>query len=239
MNASISALLNRILPGTGLSVTDGHGVHADLARQQYARRLLTEVETGNGTSQRSLARRAGMALGLTNLILKTLVSSGWVSVSRVDGHVRYVITPEGVAEKNRMSAVYFSYTTRLYAEARDGVRDRLRSLSTGWIAGTRPADAGDDGRKTIALYGAGDAAEISYVSIQESDLVVTAVFDEASDRRPRFFGLDVRPVTALEARSVWETFGVLAVMEFDAAAQAVARTHLDAIGFPAERVFWL
>ena len=218
-------------------MTDGHGVPPDVSRQEYARRLLTEVETGNGTSQRSLARRAGIALGLTNVILKTLVTSGWVGVTRLDGRVHYVITPEGVAAKNRMSAAYFAHTTRLYAEARDGVRDRLRALSTGWSDGASPLAA--HGPKTIAFYGAGDAAEISYISMQESDLVVTAVFDEACERRPRFFGMDVRPVSALEARAVWETFGMLAVMEFDASARASARTRLDAIGFPAERVFWL
>src|SRR5262245_36879056 len=120
MNARLSYPLNRLLPGAGLPVTDGHGVHPDVSRQEYARRLLTEVETGNGTSQRTLARRAGIALGLTNVILRTLVTSGWVGVTRLDGRVRYVITPEGVAAKNRMSAAYFAYTTRLYAEARDG-----------------------------------------------------------------------------------------------------------------------
>jgi len=215
-------------------VTDGHGVHPDVFRQEYARRLLTEVETGNGTSQRWLARRAGMALGLTNVILKTLVRSGWVSVTRLDGRLRYLITPEGLAEKSRLCATYYAYTTRLYAEARDGARDRLRTLSTEWSAGVP-----DEGRKTIAFYGAGDAAEISYVSMQDSDLVVTAVFDEAGERRPRFFGMDVRPVSALEVRAIWRTFGVLAVMEFDAAAQASARARLDAIGFPPERTFWL
>jgi DNA-binding MarR family transcriptional regulator len=59
-------------------VTDGHEVSLDVARDDYARRILAEIEAGRGASQRSLARSAGIALGLTNLVLRKLVRKGWV-----------------------------------------------------------------------------------------------------------------------------------------------------------------
>src|SRR5260221_6116188 len=60
----------------GVSVSDGHGVSPGIDRNDYARRILSEVEAGRGVSQRSLARSAGIALGLTNLVLRNLVRKG-------------------------------------------------------------------------------------------------------------------------------------------------------------------
>ncbi len=211
-------------------MTYGHGVHPDALRQDYARRLLTEVETGNGTSQRTLARRAGMALGLTNVILKSLVQRGWVRVARLDGRVRYVITPEGSAEKSRISTAYFAYTTRFYTEARERVRERLTHLSQTW-------SAGGDGRKRVAFYGAAEAAEIGYVCLDESDLVVTAVFD--ANGRHRFFGEPVRPLDRLARADEWMDFDMLVVMSFDDRIRQDAESRLRDAGFPAERVFWI
>jgi hypothetical protein len=207
-------------------------VHPDALRQDYARRLLTEVETGNGTSQRTLARRAGMALGLTNVILKSLVQSGWVRVARVDGHARYVITPEGRAEKSRISTAYFAYTTRFYTEARERVRERLAHLSETWRGG--------NGRKRVAFYGAAEAAEIGYVCLDESDLVVTAVFDSSgANGRRRFFGEPVRPLDRLARTDEWIDFDMLVVMSFDDRIRQDAEARLRDAGFPAERVFWI
>jgi predicted transcriptional regulator len=205
-------------------------VYPDTSRQEYARRLLTEVETGNGTSQRSLARRAGMALGLTNEILKTLVSSGWVQTARVDGRLRYMITPEGIAEKARISTAYFAHTTRFYVEARDRIRERLSSLSRAWPGGAATP-------KRMAFYGAAAVGEIGYVCLQQIDLAVTAVFDP--EARGRFFGETVRPIDQLADPAVWREFDVLAIMSFDDRVRREADTRLREAGFPAERVFWI
>jgi predicted transcriptional regulator len=217
-------------PLTDRPVTHGHGVSPADARQEYARRLLIEVETGNGTSQRTLARRAGMALGLTNLILKTLVQSGWVRVAHVEGRVRYVITPEGVAEKTRISTAYLAYQTRVYAEARNRVRDRLAALSREWTADGA-------GPKRIAFYGAAEVGEIGYVCLQETDLVVTAVFDGTG--RPPFFGTPVRPLDRLASPESWADFDVLVIMSFEDRIRREAEARLSSAGFPPERVFWM
>jgi len=204
-------------------------VYPDAARQEYARRLLTEVETGNGTSQRTLSRRAGMALGLTNVVLKTLVQSGWVRVVQSDGRARYVITPEGVVEKTRIATAYFSRTARVYAEARDRVRERLAGLSHTWEAGAGP--------KRVAFYGAAEEAEIGHVCLPETDLVVTAVFD--GNGRRHFFGEPVRPLESLARPESWNDFDVLVIMSFEDRVRRDAETRLREAGFPPERVFWM
>jgi hypothetical protein len=215
-------------------VTDGHGVSSDVGRDDYVRRILAEVEAGRGVSQRSLARSAGIALGLTNLVLRNMVRKGWVRITRVKpNRVKYLITPAGLAEKARMSSAYFAYTTRFYAETRGRVRDRFALLSAAWPAELAP----DRPAKRIAFYGATDVAEIGYVCLQETDLTVTAVFDGDGSRR--FFGTPVRPLTHLDRPAEWDAFGILVVMAFDVTMVARAREHLAAARFPAERVFWI
>lgn len=203
----------------------------DAAREQYAWRILTEVEAGNAVSQRSLARSTGIALGLTNLVLKRLVRKGLVRISRVQrNRVKYLITPAGIAEKARMSRAYFAYTTRFYAEARNRVRDRFLALSNTW-----PSDADGNGRKRIVFYGAGEVAEIGFVCLQETDLTLVATVDGDSNRR--MLGTPVQPRSWLDTREVWAQFDVIVVMSFSDAELAEARSHLASIAFPAERVF--
>jgi hypothetical protein len=209
-------------------------VSSDVGRDDYVRRILAEVEAGRGVSQRSLARNAGIALGLTNLVLRNVVRKGWVRIRRVKANrVTYLITPAGLAEKARMSSAYFAYTTRFYAETRGRVRERFAVLSASW-----PAElARDQPARRIAFYGATEVAEIGYVCLQETDLSVTAVFDRDASRR--FFGRPVRPLAHLDAPSAWDAFDMLVVMAFDDTVLARCREHLAAVRFPADRVFWI
>jgi hypothetical protein len=172
-----------------------------------------------------------MALGLTNVILKGLVRRGWVQVVHAGGSVRYVITSEGIAEKTRISRAYFAYTTRFYVEARARVLERLTHLSDTWHV-----PAGPHGKR-VAFYGAGEVGEIGYVCMQDTDLRVTAIFDE--DETRRFFGSAVHPVTQLADRGSWSDFDVLLVMSFDDAVRKNAESRLSAVAFPMERIFWI
>ena len=43
------------------------------AHDRYAYQILTEIEAGQPLSQRSLANQLDIALGLTNLVVRTLV----------------------------------------------------------------------------------------------------------------------------------------------------------------------
>src|SRR5450759_1891723 len=47
-----------------------------------SRRILDAVESDHGVLQRSLAKELGIALGLTNLLVRRLVRKGWVPVIR-------------------------------------------------------------------------------------------------------------------------------------------------------------
>lgn len=151
--------------------------HADPTHQ-----ILEEIDASAEVSQRSLSARLGIALGLTNSLLKGLVRRGWVRVSRVKRQrVRYLLTPAGLAEKARLSQQAFQQALDRYRTARVHVHDMFARVSAGWAAGA----AG----KPVVFYGSGELAEIGFICLQETDLRLEAVIDTAG--RGRFFGVPV------------------------------------------------
>jgi len=69
------------------------------SHDQFTHRILTEIEADNRLSQRSLSRDLGIALGLTNLLVRRFVRKGWVRIIRIKpNRVRYLLTPAGIAE---------------------------------------------------------------------------------------------------------------------------------------------
>ena len=122
------------------------------SHEQYTHRILTELEAGNGISQRSLSRNVGIALGLTNLLVRRLVRKGWVRVIQIKpNRVKYLLTPSGIAEKARMSRNALNNSMRFYAEARDRIRERFAQLSIE----CHDAEAGGNGGLRIVFLGAG------------------------------------------------------------------------------------
>jgi len=202
------------------------------AREDYARQILDAVEAGDGSlSQRSLSRRVGIALGLTNLLLKRLIRKGWVRMIHVKpNRVMYLITPAGLTEKARMSRAYFAYTTRFYTEARDRVGHSFGLLSARWPVPTPP-------EKRIVLYGAGEVAEIGFLCLQDTDLRVVAVVDDR--RKGSFFGIRVCPSEWLASDEARRQFEMVVVMAFSEAEVDAAQERLTALGFPPDRVFWI
>jgi hypothetical protein len=105
-------------------VIDGHGVSSDVARDDYVRRILAEVEAGRGVSQRSLARSAGIALGLTNLVLRNLVRKGWVRITRVKANrVKY----------ERVFRVHYAFLRGSAGPGTRALRRALRRLASGTV----------------------------------------------------------------------------------------------------------
>jgi hypothetical protein len=196
-------------------------------------RILNEVESGNTTSQRSISANLGIALGLTNLLLRRLVRKGWVRVIQVGpNRVQYLITAAGVAEKARMTRAYLESTIAFYADARDRIRESLATLSASWDGD----DTQGSTEKRIVFFGAGDVAEIGYVCLQETDLRLVGVVDD--ERSRSFFGLPVHPSSSLSPRAIaGESFCRLVVMSFEAPERVSPR--LNSLAIPPEVVFWV
>jgi len=64
-------------------------------------------------TQRELASRVGLSLGMTNALLRRFAETGWVKLTRLSAKsIHYALTPEGVAEVARRAAGYFRRAAR-------------------------------------------------------------------------------------------------------------------------------
>src|SRR5262245_33870067 len=180
--------------------------------------LLEAVEEDSRVTQRGLAARVGIALGLTNIYLKRLVRKGYIKCVNVQSNrLTYLITPRGIAEKARLTYEFLDYSLQLYGEVRQHLRTVLR-------------DCAAQGRR-VAIFGRGEAAEIAYLSLKEFGLEPIAIFDEQGGRD--FLGMPVRPIG--EHADVPYDLIVVATLESSGRQAAV----LVRDGVPPEKLFSL
>jgi len=149
--------------------------------KEYLRtlQLLTEIESEVKITQRSLSKKLGIALGLTNAYLKRLINKGFVKIHRAGAnHIRYILTPSGLMEKSRLTYEYLQYSLSFYRDVRQEIQSRIDALQ-------------ERGVKHLAFYGTGEVAEIAYVCLHGSGLEIVGVVDD-SQAGETFFGHPVQ-----------------------------------------------
>jgi DNA-binding MarR family transcriptional regulator len=145
--------------------------------------LLSEIEKEERLSQRELANRLGLALGLVNSYIKNLVSKGFVRVKTFP-HNRYgyLLTPSGVAEKGRLAYQHLNYFTSLYTVTRNDYLEMFRGLQARGI-------------KSVMFCGVDEVAEIAYLSLREVGLDLAVVMDTDEYCEGLLFGVVVVPLS--------------------------------------------
>ena len=140
--------------------------------------LLESVERGEVQSQRRLASELGIALGLVNLYLKRCIRKGLIKMR--DAPTRryaYYLTPNGFAEKSRLTVEYLSVSLTLYRQAKRDYTAVLLSASKRGIS-------------RIAIVGASDLAEIAAICALDVGVAIVAFVDSQSTA-DRFVGSPV------------------------------------------------
>ena len=179
-------------------------------------KLLEEVAQNSRVTQRSLAGKLGIALGLTNIYLRRLVRKGYIKCVNVQSNrITYLITPRGIAEKARLTYEFMDYSLHLYGEVRQHLREVLQECAA--------AD------RRVAIYGRGEAAELAYLSLKECGLEPVGVFDEDGGRT--FLGM---PVLAVREHAATD-YDLMIVATLEPPGRQVA--SLVAGGVPREKLF--
>jgi predicted transcriptional regulator len=179
-------------------------------------RVLEAVQQDSRLTQRGLASKLGIALGLANIYLKRMIHKGYIKCVNVQpNRISYWITPRGIAEKARLTYEFMDYSLHLYGEVRQHLRAALREC----------AAAG----KRVAICGSGEAAELAYLSLKESGLDPVAVFDAEGGRE--FLGM---PVLAITDHATVD-FDLIIVATLDRSGQQL-QALLD-VGVPREKLF--
>jgi DNA-binding MarR family transcriptional regulator len=165
--------------------------------------ILTAIEEGLPLTQRALAERLGVALGLCNLYLKRLARKGYIKIVEFPRkpaarkRLRYLLTPRGISEKTRLTYEHMAYSLSLYRRARRTLRQALGGLA-------------DRGAKRVMLCGAGEAAEVAYLTLRELGFEPVGVFAHDSVGQP-FLGYTVHALAELAT----EDFDAVVVATFD------------------------
>ena len=186
--------------------------------------ILTAVGEGTPLTQRDLAQRLGVALGLANLCLKRLATKGFIKIVEFPRkpaarkRLRYLLTPKGIKEKSRLTYEHVAYALSLYRRARQTLRESLSLLP-------------ETGMKRIALCGTGEAAELAYLALKEFGIEPVGIFGRESGGS--FLGFAVRPLDDLSQEDVE---GVV-VATFEPPEAHVA--ELKALGLPPQKLLTL
>ena len=131
--------------------------------------LLNTVHENTSLTQRSIAQELGIALGLTNAYLKRCVKKGFIKVRQIPrNRYAYYLTPQGFAEKSRLSAEYLSQSFRFFRIARTECADLFQLCAErGW--------------RRVMLVGVGDLGEIATLCAREHPVSLVGFVDGNSD----------------------------------------------------------
>jgi DNA-binding MarR family transcriptional regulator len=144
----------------------------DIQQEIRELNLLEQIEQDPDVTQASLAAQLDVAVGTVNWHLKRLIEKGYVKAKRAQRKkLRYIITPEGIALRARLTVNYIEQSMRLYRKTRDRVRELL----------TEVKQAGYD---KVRIDAEGDIADICRLTCIEQGVAV--------DHGPELPALEVR-----------------------------------------------
>ena len=148
-------------------------------------RLLEEVDRSPDLSQRQLARQLGIALGVANLLIRSLAGRGYIRVTHL-GWRRwvYVITPKGMARKLNLTLGYIERFFQHYRRVRQLLREDISSLPL-------------NRESRVAIVGTSEMAELAYLALKDTGVDDIDVF-EKEPTRPNFLGMPVRELASIE-----------------------------------------
>lgn len=149
----------------------------------YELEILKHVESSPRLNNRMAAGKLGCSVKLAHALLGKMVRKGLLHIKK--RHSRrwdYFLTPNGIAEKTRLTYEFLDFSMRYYRDARRHSSQLCRDLAK-------------DGIETVAFIGAGDLAEIVYLGVQEWNLTLTEVY---SDVHATFLGKKTKPTSDVD-----------------------------------------
>ena len=122
--------------------------------------LLEQIEKDPDINQATLAEKLGVAVGTVNWHIKRLINKGYIKAKRARRKkLRYIITPEGLALRAKLTVKYVENQMRLYRETRQRVISLLEEMQ-------------DAGYSQVQIQGDGELAEVCQLTCLEQGIEV-------------------------------------------------------------------
>ena len=140
--------------------------------------LLNAVHDNSSITQRLVARDLGIALGLANAYLKRCIRKGHIKVKQIPSNrYAYYLTPQGFAEKTRLTADYLTYSFTFFRRARKQCLAALQECEHhNW--------------KRVVLAGTSELSEILTLTAGDTKITIVGIVDKGFKHK-RFAGLEV------------------------------------------------
>jgi predicted transcriptional regulator len=153
-------------------------MNTDNKDDQYTLEILGFIENQKHVTQRHLAQKLGVALGLTNSYLKKCVKRGYVKIKQAPARrFAYYLTPKGFAEKSRLTAAFLTRSFDFYRQASESCLNSLLECK-------------NNGHHEIVLCGISELAEICLIKSKEAGVKVIGFYD-AHKSIEKHLGVDV------------------------------------------------
>lgn len=122
--------------------------------------ILEQIEQDPDATQASLAQQLNVAVGTINWHLKRLIAKGYVKVRRAQRKkLHYIITPEGMAFRARLTIDYIQSSFRLYRLVRERALAALEKIQS-------------EGFNQVQISGDGEVAEVCRLTCLERGITV-------------------------------------------------------------------
>jgi len=119
--------------------------------------LVNIVGAKLGSNQRQLSHQMNLSLGMINMLIRRLISKGYIRIKQLDKRkVDYILTPKGFAEKMRKSVKYTMKTLNSITLIKNRMREVIEDLHK-------------NGERSFLIFGQSDLAVLVETTIKDID----------------------------------------------------------------------
>jgi len=141
-------------------------------------RILDEINRESSITQRTLSSNLNIALGLVNAYIKRLAQKGHIKITKGPmNRVKYALTRNGFTHRVSLTYNYMQSSINYFRNA----RQRIDNVYGQMI---------DEGVKNILIWGDGEIAELSYISLRGLPLRLVGIVD-GKNQDKGFFGHNI------------------------------------------------
>lgn len=101
----------------------------ELELEQKETQLLKIIGKEGASSQKEMAQKTGLSVGMINILVKKLVSKGYIKLSRLNKrNIQYLLTYKGFSEQIRLTNLYIQDTFKMVNNYRLWIEELLHQL---------------------------------------------------------------------------------------------------------------
>lgn len=121
-------------------------------------KVIEAIAENSDITQRDIAGKSGMSLGLANILINRLIKKGYLKAKKLNARkISYMVTPKGLKQKARRSYRFMKKNFSVILKLRQLIEDYARKKYT-------------KGSRTFIVTGAGELADITELVLKSLDL---------------------------------------------------------------------